>query len=334
MADTPLTTSLIALATTYRDDIIRTMNRKSVALQVLTVKQGKGPNCAWVVEEDAAVGENYAEGADAANFGSDAQTGATLSWGLYRSNFRVTDLARSAAVGADSPKGNVDLWARTIINAAGKLASTLNVALYDGAGTGTTWAGLGVAIGDTTNTYAGIDRSADSWWQPTVVDPGSSTSVTLALIRSDLRAIYEAGGERPDLGFCSPTIFNSIGNLFDANRRYVDQIRTARGQITLDATARAINVEGCNFVEDKDCTASTIYYVNTDYVEIRYLPKKAVPASVAARVPGNDGMGPVPLGFDYQLLAKAGASDKGTVDSQAQLVVTNPKKCGCRKNAA
>ena len=114
----------------------------------------------------------------------------------------------------------------------------------------------------------------------------------------------------------------------------MDQIRTARGQITLDATARAINVEGCNFVEDKDCTASTIYYVNTDYVEIRYLPKKAVPASVAARVPGNDGMGPVPLGFDYQLLAKAGASDKGTVDSQAQLVVTNPKKCGCRKNAA
>ena len=82
MADTPQTLALITLATNYRPAIVRQINRKSAALQVLPIVEGSGSNCSWVVEADGHLGENYADGADASNFGSDAQAPATLNWGL------------------------------------------------------------------------------------------------------------------------------------------------------------------------------------------------------------------------------------------------------------
>ncbi|MHC4648424.1 MAG: phage major capsid protein [Planctomycetota bacterium] len=334
MADTPRTLALTTLAQNYAPEIVRAFNRRATALTVLPIRVGSGKNVGWVAEEDAAVGENFAEGADAANFGSDAQSSATLSWGLYRSNFRVTDLARAAAATSMTPEGNLRLWARDLVNASAKLASTLNGVIYSGAGTGTTYAGLAVAVGNTTNTYATIDRSTDTWWAPTVVDPGSLTAPTFSLIRSDLRTIYTAGGEYPDIALCSPAVFDKLGSLFDSNRRYVDNIRTARGDIKLDASLRAIDIEGCMFLKDKDATANTIYYLNTDYVHVEVLPPSNLPEQVDANVSANDGFGTIPMMFNYQLLAKTGASDKAQVVTQSQLVVTNPVKCGTRKNVA
>jgi hypothetical protein len=335
MADTSQTLSLLALEQTYRGEIVRTINRRSVLLRMIRIVPGEGQNVSWAAELDGQLAENYSEGADAANFGSDAQIKATLQWGMYRSNFHVTGLARRAAKGSRTPVGNERLIARNMVNSARKLASTMNGALYAGAGTGTLFAGLDVAIGSTTNTYAGIDRTsgANASWQPYVVDPGSPTKPTLAQIRLDRVKIYEQCGEFPDVALCTPEVFNSIGNLFEANRRYVQSIQVARGQIVLEAGFGGIDVDGTIFIMDKDATQNGIYYVSTDNVEFEYLPPDTdLMDGLEEMLEAEDGYGAFPLGFILQHLSKTGDSDKFSVLTNSQLCVRRPNAFGKRLN--
>lgn len=338
MGDTPQTLALIVLATQYRARLVHQVNRRSALLRALQIKQGEGKTCAWTVEADGAIAENFADGADASNFGSDAQAGASLPWGLYRAPFRVTGLAQAAAASSASPQGNRRLWANNLVNSSSKLASTINGALHSGAGTGTTIAGLGVAIGDTTNTYAGIDRTvgANSYWLPTVVDPGILTAPTFSLIRSDIQTIFDASGETPDIAVCSGAVFNKIGSLFDPNRHYVSQVATARGMITLDMGFEGIMLDSTVLLKDKDAVANTIAYINTNHLWLEYLPPASpvVREMLAQLVQADDGYGALPLGFVYEMLAKAGDSDKAMLKTYLQMVCDKPNSCGYRKNVA
>lgn len=334
MADSPQTLAAVILAATYRDKIVKAINRKSVGLSVFPIITSRTGQIRWSIDGDGQVAENFAEGADVANYGSDEQVGASLSWGLYRAPFRVTDLARSVSRLTANPQENAALWAKNIVSGSAKLATSLNAAMYGGAGTGTTIAGLGVAIGDAANTYAGIDRTAKAYWRPTVTDPGSATVITIDQIRDDLRKIYEASGESPDIALVNPTIFNKITALADGNRRYVDTVAGANGDIKLRFGAQAVDVDGCVFVKDKDATAATIFYANTSVVHWEVLPLNPVPDEIVQSVQANDGFGVIPASFDYQTLAKTGASSKGVVTSQIQLVVEQPNACGVRKNVA
>lgn len=336
MADTVTTLSLVTLAQQYRGDVVRQINRRTVLLRLLPIVRGEGKNVAFATEADGALAENYTDGADAANFGGDAQASATLSWSLYRSNFHVSQLALDSSSTSATPAGNRALWARQMVNGGAKLATTLNAALYNGAGTGTTMAGLDVAIGSTSNTYAGIDRSSNSYFRPIVVDPGSLTAPTFALIRDDMRQIYEACGENPDIAMCPPAVFNKIGSLFDSTRRQIDVVNTARGAIRLEFGFGALEVDGCVFIKDKDATANQIYYLNTNHVRLEYLPPsdQAAMAGQMMQVEPDDGFGVVPLGFRYDKLAKLGASERAQITATTQLVVDRPNSCGIRKNVA
>ncbi len=333
MTDTITTLDLITLAQEYRGDVVRQINRRTMTLKMLRVVAGEGKNVAFAPEGDGQLAENYSDGADAANFGGDVQASAVLSWGLYRANVHVSKLTMDAAKTSGSPIGNRMVWARNLVNASAKLAATLNAAMYSGAGTGTTIAGLDVAL-DTTNTYATINRTtgANSYFRAGLVDPGSPTAVSFALIRDDLRVAYEACGENPDVATCKPVIFNKVGALFDATRRSIDNISTAKGKITLDFGFQALEVDGTMFVKDKDCTAATIYYLNTNHVELQYLPSANMSGLPQYPVAADDGFGPVPLGFDYEMLAKTGASEKAEVTSTLQLVVNRPNSCVKRLN--
>jgi hypothetical protein len=337
MADTITTLSLITLAQEFRGDVVKQINRRTVALRLFPIVPGEGKNIGWVPEGDGQLAENYSDGADAANFGGDSQTSATLNWGLYRANLHVSNLTMDAAASASTPEGDRMIWARNVINGSAKLASLLNAAFYSGAGTGTLWGGLDTAIGSLTNTYATIDRTVggNAFWLPTVVDPGSLTKPTFAQIRDDIRKIYIACGENPDVAICSPGVFNAIGNLFDNTRRQVDQIMTARGKVRLEFGFQAIEVDGMYFVKDKDATEHTIYYCNSNHVRIEVLPPaeyRQLQIDDWEEVEADDGYGMVPLMLKYEKLAKLGASERAETTSTAQVVVDRPNSCGVRKN--
>lgn len=339
MADVPQTVALQVLSQNYRGRLVPQINRKSALLKTLPILPGFGKNCAWAARSSGQIAENYAQGADASNFGSDAQTEAILQWGHYRANFHITGTARRAAATSATPDGSQNLVGTNLQSANETLVSLVNTALFSGAGTGTTIAGLDVAIGDATNTYATIDRAANSFWRPYVIDPGASTALTLAQIRTDLGAIYDQSGEVPDLAVCSTAVFDTVGALFDSTRRYTaDTITTARGVIRLDAGYQALEVNGCMFLRDKDATANQIYYVNSNRVHIEYLPLDpevmAELMAMGVTMEANDGYGPVPLGIHCEGLAKNGDSDRFECLTNLQLVVERPNACGVRKNVA
>ena len=333
MADTITSLTLVTLAQEFRGDTVRQINRRTVAIKMLPIVAGAGKNVAWAPEGDGQIAETYSDGADAANFGGDTQASAILSWGLYRANIHVSKLAMDAAATSGTPLGNRGLWARNVVNGSAKLASVINKDLFSGT---SAVVGFDSAIATDNNTYATIDRTVggNAYWKPTVVDPGVPTAVTFALIRDDIRKIYEACGENPDLALAPPATFNSVGNLFDATRRQIQEVMTARGPIRLDFGYQALEVDGTMFVKDKDATAGTIYYINTNHVEIQYLPSRNMSGLPQYEMEANDGFGQVPLGMDYEMLAKLGASERAQITATVQLVVNRPNSCGARKNVA
>jgi len=339
MADAPQTLALITLGQFLRGDVVRQINRRSALLRILPIIPGSGQNCAWSVEADGQIGETYADGADAANFGSDAQQQAVLGWSRTRSNFTVTGTARRAARTAQAgPGGMRDLIGRNMVNSSAKVASTVNAALFSGAGTTNNIAGLDVAIADTTNTYATINRAtlpANAFWLPTVTDPGSLTAPTFAQIRADRTAIFKACGESPDIAVCSPEVFDTVGGLYDATRRYVTEVSTPRGKVTLDAGFQGLELDGMVFIKDKDATANRIYYLNSNYIEIWYQPlEPEAMGTMNLPLKADDGFGQTPLGIQCVKLAKNGDADRYSCFTELQLVVRKPNAMGCRKNVA
>ena len=333
MADVTQTLALVTLAQSFRGNVVRQINRRAAFARSIKKTMGEGKNTAWVPESSGALAETFSEGADAANFGSDAQASAILSWGQYRSNFHISGLAMAGAGSSESPLANRDLWMRNVENASGVLASTINADLYTGS---SAIIGLDSAIGSVSNTYATIERTSATYWRPYVVDPGVATALSFAQIRTDLSTIYTNSGFQPDLAMVGPAVFATLGGLFDNTRRYVQEVRGPNGDITLDASYQALEVDGCLFVRDKDAPANSIYYLNSDYIELQVLAPKFPPAvqAMVQAVSAEDGFGAFPMGMNLERLAKNGDSERYMMKTYVQLVVRRPNAFGKRLNVA
>lgn len=344
MADVPQTTALIIIAQNYAGDIVRQINRTATLLKLLapTFKQGEGKNVAWVAEGDGAVAETFAEGADPANFGSDSQTGASIPFARYWSTFHVTGSAMAASSTSRTPVGNIELWARQMVNGAEALAKKMDTDLYVGAG-GNAFVGLDEAIGDDANTYATIARAGNVFWRPTVSD-SASAPITFAQIRSDLSAIKVKSGYKPDLATVSPDTYNKIAALYDPLKQYVyqtvDRVQSAGQEIVLDGGVGALKFDGCYFVEDSFAPDNTIYYLNSRYIRLEYMPAEASlamglgdEASLAMMMGGlSDGFDVIPFNMVMELLAKTGDAQKAMMKCYPQLCVERPNAMGVRIN--
>jgi hypothetical protein len=333
MADATLAAFTAAYAQNYRGELVRTFNARSTLMKLLRLLPGEGKNCAFGFETTGAIGENFAEGADVSSTGSDAMIPATLNWGLYRSSWLITDLAMSASASTRTPLGIQQLNARQMVNSAHKLAKTINALLFSGTDSTDGVIGLATAI-DENNTYAGLDRSqgANTNFRSRVSDLNNAAP-TFKYIREELGSVYDSCGEMPDLAICPTAVWQKIASLFDEQRRYVQpvtQVQTARGMVQLDASVGALEIDGCVFIKDADCTANTIYLLNSNHMHIEYLPLVdpglGAPSMSSAAL--ADGYGSIPLGMGIFPLDRAGAAQKYTMEVQMQLVVTKPLSMG------
>ena len=340
MSDTMQTSGLIVIAQNYKDDIVRQINRTATALKLFQPEVGEGPNAAWVAEGDGAVVESFSEGADAANFGSDSQTGALLTWARYRGLIHVSGTALAVAATSRTPLGNQRLWARNMLNSVEKLAKTLDTDFYTGAG-GNALVGLDTAIGSISGTYAGIDRGSNSFWQASLFNAaGPASAITFAQIRGDLAAIKVASGYRPDVALVSPNTYNKIASLFDPLKFYTIStekvaVRGREVDLMLDGGRGGLNFDGCIFVEDAWAPDNAIYYLNTAYVAVEHLPvdMSNLGGDETAMLQMVDGLEEsVPLGLAFEMLAKNGDSEKAQMKVYPQLVVRRPNACGKRLN--
>jgi len=338
------TASLLILAQNYAGDIIRQINRRAIALSLLAKKPGEGKNIAWAAQSSGAIAEAYIEGADAANFAADAQSSAIIPWSFYRSNFSVSGFAKAAARTSRTPEGNIELLARDIVDATASLSDKINKDIYVGLSGQTPGqiVGFDEAIGLAANTYATIDRSSggNAFFRPYVVDPGSATALTFAQIRLDLASIMKTGGVKPNIAFVGPETLNAVASLFDPQKFYMYQtmkVPGAEGMVDLEGGVGAIRFDGCYFVEDKDATEGKIYYVNSDSVDVQYLPLDEPMMGGSDEMMDTvayDGFEEIPLGMRIEALARTGDADKAMIKVYPQLRVRRPNQCGVRKNVA
>lgn len=339
MSDVALSSDLIVIAQNYKDDLVTQINYTATSLKLLQATPGEGPGVALVAVGDGLAAETFDEGAAAENFGSNVQKASTIPWARYRKNIHVTGTAIAVAKNSRTPLGNVRLWAEEMLRAVELVAKKLDTDLFVGAG-GNALVGLDLAIGSTSNTYAGIDRSdsANAFWRPTVVDAGA-VALTFAAIRSDLAAIKVLSQYKPDIAIVSPATYNKVASLYDPQKQYlysvVDKVFLAgRQAVLLEGGCGGISIDGCVFVEDAFCPANTIYYLNSRFVKMEYCPfDLGIEGDEASMLPMVDSMGDsIPLGLSFEMLAKNGDSNRAMMKLYPQLAVLRPNSCGVRSN--
>jgi hypothetical protein len=339
----------MVLAQNYAGDVVRTANRTATFLRSIPIVIDEGKNVAWSLEGTGATAQTMAEGADPTAPTSDAQVAATLSWAYYEQSAKITGPAQAAAATSRTPLGNMNQLGRQIANSLATLMSKVNLHCFSGTGVATPHdiTGLDLAIGDTTSTYATINRSSTTYDLPYLVNPAVATNITLGHIRDDLAQIYIQSGETPDLAFCHPSVFNEVGNLFDSQRRYiqtVSTVQTARGGVSLNGGFEGLAIDGCVFIKDKDATLESgnasgrIYYVNTNYVSLRVLVQPEFRAAFPqlnmdpeVMLTANDGFGDVPLMAGVVKLAKTGDYAQYMSKVYCELQVKKAKACGMRR---
>jgi hypothetical protein len=322
------------LPTLFRPQIISAFNARSTLLQLIRKQANNDKQVTWPLQLDGAMAEKFSDGATVSTVGSTTKKGAILDWAKYRTNFEVTDFAQDVSASRDA----FDAIANEFLQSIMFLASTVNQKLYTGDGvTADEFAGLIYQIKDD-NTWAGIDRTqaANALARSKITDPGVLTAPTTRQIRDDIGAIYDACGEGPNFAMCPTAVFNKLVELFDVQRFYVQEVMGANGPVRFNAGVAGVEIEGCTFVKDKDCQANTIWYLNTNYIELNYTVPKDSPAPLdgvnVATTPINDGYGAIPLGARVKRLGPVGSKETFMASIHAQLKLAKPSAFGARKN--
>lgn len=300
MADITKAAVAAALTSRFMDRIASTINRTVLMAQICPVKNdvGQGQNVQWDAKFDGGVGGPIADGANVTVFNDDAKVPAVLQYAVHHDAFKLTGLARAVATAAGNPSALSDLWLDALGDSVERQAKGISQQLYLGTGTvgpqrihGLSPAAGVAAIGDN-GTYATIDRAARATWRSSVIDAtafdaGNATgrfNLTLGgqpapegirMMRSAGRSIYEASSTPYDVIVTSPILHEAYGLATHAERRWVDQVRTASGLVKLDAGYQVLEFDGKIMIQDTDCPADEMLFLNTREMHIQQLPDRA-----------------------------------------------------------
>lgn len=271
-----------ALSLIYQDDLIGQSRRDIVLLNLLAVKPGRNKTCTFRAKYDSrSAGGAYAEGADmheTNDYDSNARRIGSLSWAEYRTGAKVTGLAQAVhgASGGDGGGGS-DLMDEEITDAIDKLALLLGAACYAGnhLASPVQLAGAALAIDASDDNFAGIDTGDNTWWASSE-QTLATASLSISKLRTLLhRPVKDATGKDPEFVTCPGAIIDTLKDLLGTKADTIQEVRTnARGTVDIYAAtgARAISVDGVPYVEDRHCTANTLYAWNSDSVCMRQIP--------------------------------------------------------------
>lgn len=334
-----------ALATLFEDEVANQINRAVVLAQILDVRPGTGKNISWIVRTGTATptGAVIADGADVSVYNNDTKAPATLNFGTYHDAFSITGKAMASARAAGNPRELAALLMDEMGDSVERLARAIASDVYLGTGATDYIHGLldstVPAIGDT-GTYAGIVRGSVAQWKGNVLD-AASAGLSFPLLRQLRRTIYTACGRKPDLYICDPIQHEKLGLLYQGERRYIQDVRTAMGTIKLDGGYQVLEFDGVPVVEDSTCPASTFVALNTRAVHLTQLtdaPEVMARSMGSVQLAGTPeeqlGAGKMKLSARIQPLALTGDAFKFALYCYPQVVVKSPNTCGYIENLA
>lgn len=336
-----------ALATWLENQVANQINRSVVLAQLLDVYPGTGKNVTWDVRTGTATPATavIGDGADVTTFNNDAKQPATLNFGTYHDAFSITGKAMAAARAAGNPAELSMLFMDELGDAVERLARAVAEDSYSGDGSANTIHGLHgspvAALGDT-GVYAGIDRAVVTQWQGNVVDATATPNFdtdAFPLLRQLRRVVYQASGERLDLIIMDPVQHEKLGLAYQAERRYVDQIRIRGQEIKLDGGYMVLEFDGVPCIEDVQHPAQIVTGLNTRHVRLAQLSdapdamNRAMGRVGLAGTPEEQyGAGRTKLTARIQPLAITGDAFKFSLYVYPQLQVKRPNACGFIEN--
>lgn len=129
------------------------------------------------------------------------------------------------------------------------------------------------AICSTSNTYGGLSRSSNAWWQATV--DASTATLTLATLHG-LISDCTFGGTHPTILFGNGTNYNRLYALNLSTTGYSTQYkRDPGGHDELLASAGFTNllVDNIPFVRDDNAASADIYALNENFLSLVVSPR-------------------------------------------------------------
>lgn len=284
-----------ALATIFQDNVVFQGNRSTPLLQLLPHEFGRLKNLTWDAElaDGQSTSSVLADGSDVANYYNDTILQPVLNWGTYSEAFALSGKALSAAIGVGNPAELASLLVEKMDRAITRLTQNIATDIYLGtANTSDTIWGLTPSAGGmkATGSYAGLDRSTYPLWAGNeLLNGGVARALSITLMRDMRRSIYVASGLMPDLIVCDPIQFEKYGLLFGAQRSYRQDVYLRGQKITLDGGFMALDFDGIPVIQDKNCPAGKMLFINTKHVKIKQLTDAV--AQTASLTHGDEAMG-------------------------------------------
>jgi len=330
-----------SLSSTFFDDITQNIQRSIVLPQLLTVRSGTGKNVQWDAQFGTAApaGAAIADGADVTTFNNDTKIPAVLQYGTYHDAFSLTGKAIAAASASGNPAELAALFLDELGDSGSRLAKVIAQDTYVGTG-GNAMVGLTATAGgiDSTGTYAGISRGAQTQWASTELDSATDADLTgngvRVALRKARRLTYVASGLKNDLIVTDPVTHATLGEEYNAERRWVDEVRLARGPVKLEGGYNVLEFDGIPVIEDADMPANTILGINTNHVfysqladNVGDLGGRIMKLNLTGTPEEQFGSGSVPMQAAVIQLGIAGDAHKFQLIMWPTIVVRRPNSC-------
>lgn len=219
----------------------------------------------------------YYSGGEVLNIGSsDVISAADFDWKQAYCTVTATGLETDVQNVGDAQI--IDLIASRIKNAERTMKNNICNGMYsDGTGTGGKQIGglqLLVADAPSTGIVGGINRANFSFWKNQVYDASTDggTAATAANIQTYMNALYlecSRGGDKPDLILADSVYYKLFWGSLQAIQRITDSKMA-------DAGFQSMKFAGADVVyeDNTGMPASHMYFLNTDYIFLRYAPKR------------------------------------------------------------
>lgn len=219
----------------------------------------------------------YYSGGEVLNIGSsDVISAAEFDWKQAACAVVATGL--EVDVQNTGKEAIIDLLESRIKNAQRTMKNNICNGMYsDGTGTGGKQIGglqLLVADAPSTGIVGGINRANYSFWQNQVYDASSDggTAATAANIQTYMNALYlecTRGSDKPDLIMADAAYYKLFWGSLQAIQRITDSKMAEAG-------FQSIKFAGADVVyeDNTGMPANHMYFLNTDYIFLRYAPKR------------------------------------------------------------
>lgn len=272
------------ITTTLRNrsgELADNVSKGNALLMRLKEKGGWKPASGRTIVQELDYQENgtfmYYSGGEQLNIASsDVLSGAEFDWKQAACAVVATGLEIDVQnVGKEAV---IDLLEARIKNAQRTMRNNICNGMYsDGTGTGGKQIGglqLLVADAPTTGTVGGINRANFSFWRNQVYDASSDggTAATAANIQTYMNAEYlecTRGADKPDLILADANYYKLFWGSLQAIQRITDSKMAEAG-------FQSVKFAGADVVyeDNTGMPSNHMYFLNTDYIFLRYAPKR------------------------------------------------------------